>query len=138
MGFDPAIIEKARQEREVDLTTFGRTSGKPSRKTLWINTDGTRLFVRSGQGLGRDWPRNVLANGRALLHIAGHDLPVRAVHVTDPALARQVSAISSQKYGTKPFSPVCSLCSLSNWCAFGRASFLTAEKSVSLWLSILQ
>ena len=102
MGFDPAIIEKARQEREVDLTTFGRTSGKPSRKTLWINTDGTRLFVRSGQGLGRDWPRNVLANGRALLHIAGHDLPVRAVHVTDPALARQVSAISSRKYGTTP------------------------------------
>lgn len=105
MGFEPAIVEAAKQEREVDLTTFGRASGAPSRKTLWINSDGRRLFVRSGQGLTRDWPRNALANGRGVLHIAGHDLPVRLVHVTDPELARRVSAISARKYDTAPQRP---------------------------------
>jgi hypothetical protein len=49
--------------REVDLTTFGRATGRPSRSTVWITTDGLgRIHIRSGQGLTRDWPRNELAS----------------------------------------------------------------------------
>jgi deazaflavin-dependent oxidoreductase (nitroreductase family) len=71
---------------EVDLTTFGRKSGRPSRNTIWITTDEQgRIHIRSGRGLAGDWPRNLLANGRALLHIDGRDFAVRARHVTDRA-----------------------------------------------------
>jgi deazaflavin-dependent oxidoreductase (nitroreductase family) len=71
---------------EVDLTTFGRKSGRPSRTTIWITTDAQgRIHIRSGQGLVRDWPQNLLANGRAILHIDGRDFAVRARHVTDRA-----------------------------------------------------
>jgi len=71
---------------EVDLTTFGRKSGRPSRASIWITTDAYgRIHIRSGQGLVRDWPQNLLANGRAILHIDGKDFPVLARHVTDRA-----------------------------------------------------
>jgi hypothetical protein len=54
--------------------------------------------VRSGQGVKRDWPRNVLANGRGILHVDGRDVPVRARHVTDPAEARAGAAMVQRKY----------------------------------------
>jgi len=63
--------------REVDLTTFGRATGRSSRRTIWITTDALgRVHIRSGQGLSRDWPRNLLANPRAVLHINGRDIAV--------------------------------------------------------------
>ena len=99
-GFDREILDLAMREREVELTTYGRKTGQPSRRTLWIWGDGQRLYVRSGQGLGRDWPRNVLANGRGVLHLAGRDVPVAFRHVTDPAEARSGAAMVDRKYGS--------------------------------------
>ena len=80
------LASAAATAHEVDLTTFGRKSGRPSRNTIWITTDAQgRIHIRSGQGLVRDWPQNLLANGRAILHIDGKDFPVLARHVTDRA-----------------------------------------------------
>jgi deazaflavin-dependent oxidoreductase (nitroreductase family) len=90
--FDRAILEAAAREQEVDLTTFGRKSGKASRRTVWIMPIGDRLYLRSGLGMARDWPKNLLANGRGVLHIAGQDLPVTARHVSDPHEARLLNA----------------------------------------------
>ncbi|HEX3724496.1 MAG TPA: nitroreductase/quinone reductase family protein [Nitrolancea sp.] len=97
-AFDPAVLETVATEREVELTTWGRKSGNPSRVILWVFGDGERVFIRSGGGLGRDWPRNLLANGKAVLHVAGHDVAVRGVHVEDPTLARHVSSVAGEKY----------------------------------------
>jgi deazaflavin-dependent oxidoreductase (nitroreductase family) len=97
-GFDPAVLDAVAREREIELTTWGRKSGKPSRVILWIFADGDRVFIRSGGGLGRDWPRNFLARGQAILHVNGHDVAVRGKHVTDPELAREVSSMASRKY----------------------------------------
>ena len=73
------LARAAAVAREVDLTTFGRETGRPSRRTIWITTDALgRIHIRSGQGLARDWPRNLLANPRAVLHIDGRDIAVRA------------------------------------------------------------
>ena len=75
--------------REVDPTTFGRETGRPSGRNIWITTDALdRIHIRSGQGLSRDWPRNLLANPRAVLHINGKDIAVRARHVTNRAELR--------------------------------------------------
>ncbi|HEU5329905.1 MAG TPA: nitroreductase/quinone reductase family protein [Thermomicrobiales bacterium] len=92
------ILDLAAREREVDLTTFGRKTGTPSRRTLWVWGDGARLYIRSGGGLGRDWPQNLLANGRAVLHLAGRDIPVHARHVTDETEARQGADFIKRKY----------------------------------------
>ena len=86
--------------REVDLTTFGRATGRRSRRTIWITTDALgRIHIRSGQGLSRDWPRNLLANPRAVLHINGRDIAVRARHVTDRTELRASQGALEQKYG---------------------------------------
>jgi len=98
-GFDRDVLEAAMREREVELTTYGRRTGHPSRRILWVWGDGARLYVRAGGGLGRDWPRNLLAHRRGVLHLAGRDVPVRARHVTDPAEARAGAALISRKYG---------------------------------------
>jgi deazaflavin-dependent oxidoreductase (nitroreductase family) len=98
-AFDRSVIDAVTGEREVELTTYGRVSGSPSRRILWAYTDGERVFLRSGGGLGRDWPQNLLANGRGILHVGGHDVPVTARHVTDVAEARRTGQLARAKYG---------------------------------------
>ena len=94
------LARAAAVAREVDLTTFGRETGRPSRRTIWITTDALgRIHIRSGQGLSRDWPRNLLANPRAVLHINGRDIAVRARRVTDRAELRASLGALEQKYG---------------------------------------
>ena len=91
------LARAATVAREVDLTTFGRETERPSRRTLWITTDALgRIHIRSGQGLARDWLRNLLANPRAVLHINGKDIAVRARRVTDRAEPRRASAPASR------------------------------------------
>jgi deazaflavin-dependent oxidoreductase (nitroreductase family) len=98
-GFDTAVTKAVQTEREVELTTYGRKTGKPSRRILWAYGDDERIFIRSGQGLGRDWPQNLLANGRGTLHVGGFDVPVHAVHLTDIAAARRAGNLGRSKYG---------------------------------------
>src|SRR5436309_15658931 len=94
------LARAAAVAREVDLTTFGRETGRPSRRTIWITSDALgRIHIRSGQGLARDWPQNLLANPRAVLHIDGRDIAVRARHVTDHAELRASHAALARKYG---------------------------------------
>src|ERR1700682_1996907 len=64
-SFDREVLETATRQREVTLATVGRKSGKTYRVTIWIITDGQRIFIRSGQGLRRHWPQNLLARGEA-------------------------------------------------------------------------
>jgi deazaflavin-dependent oxidoreductase (nitroreductase family) len=111
--FDAKTLDAAAREKEVQLTTFGRKSGKASRRTVWITSMDARLYVRSGVGMTREWPKNLLANGRGILHIAGTDVPVQGRHVTDPAEARSLHAPIKQKYhaqrptssGDEPLTP---------------------------------
>ena len=91
--------EVAARQREVTLTTTGRKTGKPRKVTIWISTDGRRLFVRSGQGMKRDWPQNLVARGEATLELEGSNVKVKPRRVTDPAEARDVSRFVRDKYG---------------------------------------
>ena len=101
------IWEAAAREREVTLTTTGRKTGKPRKVTIWISTDGRRLFIRSGQGMKRDWPQNLVAKGEATLELDGRNVKVKPRRVTDPAEAREVSRLVRDKYGptVKPSKP---------------------------------
>lgn len=102
--------EAAETQKEITLTTIGRKSGQPRKVTMWIVTDGQRLFVRSGQGFRRDWAQNLRARGEATLELGGKSIKVRARHVTDPDAARAVSQLVRKKYGwmvrsSKPGEP---------------------------------
>jgi deazaflavin-dependent oxidoreductase (nitroreductase family) len=99
--FDQSTLQAAADEKEVELTTFGRKTNKASRRIIWITNRDGRLYIRSGLGLTRDWPKNLLANGRAVLHIAGKDVPVRARHVTEPDEARAMHAPVKRKYNAE-------------------------------------
>ena len=93
-------LEAAAKEREVTLTTIGRKTGKPRKVIIWVATDGERLFIRSGQGMKRNWPKNLVARGEATLELEGRDVKVRPRHVTDPAEARVISRLVRAKYGS--------------------------------------
>jgi deazaflavin-dependent oxidoreductase (nitroreductase family) len=98
-SFSADLLEAAKREREVKLTTIGRKSGKPHQVTIWIATDGKHLYVRSGQGLRRNWPQNLVARGEGVLHVGKTEVKVKPRHVADPAEARMVSGLYKRKYG---------------------------------------
>jgi hypothetical protein len=97
--FEQVVLDACAREREVELTTHGRTTGQPSQVILWIVTDGQRLYIRSGGGLGRDWPRNLMQRQQGVLRVAGLNVPVRPRHVTDRDEARAASDLYLAKYG---------------------------------------
>jgi deazaflavin-dependent oxidoreductase (nitroreductase family) len=106
-AFSREVVEAASKEREVSLTVRGRKTGKPRRVTIWISTDGERLYARSGAGMKRDWPQNFVASGEGELRVGGQKVKVRPRHVTEPSEARAVSELHRAKYGSyvKPSRP---------------------------------
>jgi hypothetical protein len=103
--FPHAVIEAAANEREVTFTTYGRKTGKPIDVTIFVVTDGERLFILSGQGLVRNWPQNLIARGEGVLHLGGLEVRVESRHVKDPAEARRVSGLYGAKYGSRFAAP---------------------------------
>ena len=79
----------AAKEHEVTLTTTGRKSGKPRSVTIWITTDGKHVYIRSGQGLIRDWPQNLLANAEATVRARDETFRARRQQVRSPLLIRE-------------------------------------------------
>jgi deazaflavin-dependent oxidoreductase (nitroreductase family) len=100
-AFSPELLDLLRSEREIELTTYGRKSGKPATVTIWVVPDDAgRVYVRSGYGMAsRDWPRNLAASGRGVVRVAGREVAVRARHVDDLAEARRTSTFIKRKYG---------------------------------------
>lgn len=93
------MLDVASRQREVTLTTYGRKTGKPIPVTIWISTDGEHLYVRSGRGMARDWPQNLMARGEAVIEIGGRRVNVKPREVTDAEEARAVSQLVRKKYG---------------------------------------
>jgi hypothetical protein len=100
IDFSREVTVAAAREREVKLTTYGRKSGKPHDVTIWVATDGKRLYIRSGQGLIRQWPQNFIARGEAVLHLGKQAVKVKPRLVTEPAEARASSSLYAKKYGS--------------------------------------
>lgn len=98
-AFDPELLELLRSEREIELTTYGRKTGKPATVTIWVTPDDDgRVYVRSGYGMGRDWPQNLAQSGRAVVRVAGRKVAVHARHLDNMVEARRASAAIKRKY----------------------------------------
>ena len=102
--FNQDVIKAAKNEREVTFTTVGRKTGKPHEVTIFVVTDGHRLFIVSGQGMARQWPQNLTARGGGVLHLGGLDVQVKSRHVIDPGETRMISELYGSKYGSR-FGP---------------------------------
>ena len=100
VAFNREVVEAAAREREVTLTTYGRKSGKEYRVTIWVVTDGEHLYIRSGQGLRRQWPQNLMARGEGVLKMGKVVVKVKPRLVTDPIEALASSRLYAQKYGS--------------------------------------
>jgi deazaflavin-dependent oxidoreductase (nitroreductase family) len=77
-----------------DITTTGRTSGKPRRIEIWYFLLAGRVYITGTPG-PRDWYANLLAQPRLVFHIkegAQADLPARAILITDPGERRRILA----------------------------------------------
>ena len=98
--FSSDVLDAVAKEREVRLTTYGRKTGKESTVTIWIVTDGHKVFIRSGQGLARDWPKNLLARPEGKLLLGKRLVSIRSRHINDAAEARNSSTLYGPKYGT--------------------------------------
>jgi hypothetical protein len=103
--FPKDVLDALAKEKEVRLTTYGRDTGKESTVTIWVVTDCNRVYIRSGQGLKRHWPRNLLARPEGSLHVDGKVVQFKSRHITDPAEARHSSKLYGPKYGTNPVRP---------------------------------
>ena len=75
-----------------DITTTGRTSGKPRRIEIWYFMLDERVYITGTPG-PRDWMANLLADPRMVFHVkegAQADLPARATPIADPAERRRI------------------------------------------------
>jgi hypothetical protein len=98
--FPKDVLDAVEREKEVRLTTYGRKTGKESSVTIWIVTDGDKAYIRSGQGLKRHWPKNLLKRPEGTLQLDGKVVRFKSRHITDPAEARHSSTLYGPKYGS--------------------------------------
>jgi hypothetical protein len=72
--------------------------------TIFVVSDGHRLFIVSGQGMTRQWPQNFAARGDGVLQLGDLDVHVKSRHVIDPGETRLISELYESKYGPR-FGP---------------------------------
>jgi deazaflavin-dependent oxidoreductase (nitroreductase family) len=86
------VREELADDPTVDITTTGRTSGRPRRIEIWMLDVEGRFFITGTPGK-RDWLANLVADPSLVVHLkrqAQVDLPARAEPVTDAATRRRV------------------------------------------------
>jgi deazaflavin-dependent oxidoreductase (nitroreductase family) len=91
---DEAIQRALENDRTIDITTTGRTSGEPRRIEVWRYRYDGRIFLSGSPGT-RDWYANLLAHPGLTYHLKGSahaDLPAVARPITDEAERREVVA----------------------------------------------
>jgi hypothetical protein len=98
-NFPADVLNALAKEHEVRLTTYGRTTGKASTVTIWVVTDGQRVFIRSGKGLVRHWPQNLLKRPEGTLQVGERVVHFKSRHINDAAEARHSSSLYGPKYG---------------------------------------
>ena len=91
-NLDSDIRRALERDRTIDITTIGRSSGRPRRVEIWFHNVGGRIYITGTPGT-RSWYANMLANPNMTFHLKGcvhADLPARARPIVDEAERRQV------------------------------------------------
>jgi len=89
------------REREVDITTTGRKSGRPRRIEIWIHNLDGRLYLTGLPGR-RSWYANLLARQQFTLHLKQSvhaDLAARAAPVLDRIRRQEILSVILRRLG---------------------------------------
>lgn len=82
-------LERLASIRTIDLTTYGRKSGKPRRIEIWwFHVNGR--FIITGTPGRRDWLANVGANPAVIVHVDGRDIEATATLIEDREIRLEV------------------------------------------------
>jgi len=93
----PVMLATVRDQRNVQLTTIGRRSGKPHTVPVWFVVDGDRIYL-STLDPSRDWVRNTKKNPEVRFDFGGTVLAGQLRTVTDPALDTKIRQALRDKY----------------------------------------
>ena len=86
---EPSTIAKLAATSTIELTTFGRRSGKPARIEIWwFHVEGR--FIITGTPGERDWLANAAGNAAVIIHTPEGDFTARAGIVEDTEFRRRV------------------------------------------------
>jgi hypothetical protein len=91
---DARIRAALESERTIDITTTGRTSGRPHRIEMWFHNLDGRLYLTGTPGT-RDWYANLQVHPAFTFHLKGRvraDLPARATAIVAPPQRRTILA----------------------------------------------
>ena len=91
---DERVRAALANDRTIDITTIGRTSGLPRRIETWFYRVDDQIYLTGSPGR-RDWYANLLANPAFTLHLkqrVAADLPARATPITDREERRAIFA----------------------------------------------
>lgn len=94
-----AQLRSYQEASTIDLTTVGRTSGKPRTVTIWFVVDEAgRLYVQSGKDGTTDWYRNLLRTPAVTMRIGELNMKGAAAPVEDLTEVARVHELFRQKY----------------------------------------
>jgi len=93
-------LEKVADQSTVELTTAGRTSGKPHTKPIWFVYDQGHLYLQSGKEGKTDWYQNLKKNPKMTLKIGTVTANGKAKFINDAKEAERIHNLFSKKYLT--------------------------------------
>ncbi len=82
---DERVRDALANDRTIDITTIGRTSGLPRRIETWFYRVDDEIYLTGSPG-GRDWYANLLTNPDFTFHLkegVAVNLPARATPIID-------------------------------------------------------
>lgn len=89
---DARIRQALETDRTIDITTTGRTTGRPHRIEMWFHNLDGQLYLTGTPGT-RGWHANLLAHPAFTFHLKGTvraDLRARATPILDLARRRTI------------------------------------------------
>ncbi len=89
MKLDAGDLARLAAIRTIDLTTFGRQTGRARRIEIWWFHVDDRFFVTGTPG-PRDWLANMSNDPRVIVHAAGMDIDAHVSIVSDSDLRLEV------------------------------------------------
>ncbi|MGH9524237.1 MAG: nitroreductase family deazaflavin-dependent oxidoreductase [Terriglobales bacterium] len=95
-------IKRVAGRQTTVLTHYGRKTGQPHQVTIWFVVDGDRLYLGTAS-VKRNWVKNVQANPRIKLQVAGETFDATARFLRGDEHERAMRAVR-RKYWM--FSPI--------------------------------
>jgi hypothetical protein len=105
-AFGADLLERLRNEIEVDIETRATADAPPHRTIIWVVVDAQdRVLIRSYRGPGARWYREATSGTPTDLVVGGEVVPVAVEHARDEERVRACSAELERKYAGDPATP---------------------------------